>query len=316
MTPKIDTHQHCFPQPYLDAIELSTRSSQIPGGQIPEWSPERAIAMMDENGIAEGILSVLCPPVSLAPRVPRLCNDAVAELGQRYPRRFGSFASLPIPDIEASLDEIGYALDTLGAQGFIVYPSYEGRYLGDPLFAPLLEELNRRKAIVFVHPRSPPYPDLPIASPSVIEFPFETTRAAVSLILSGAMARYPGIKFILSHAGGTLPYLLPRLAISVSMMRNAGIEAGDPAAAMRAFYFDTALSTSAAVLTMLASVADPGHILFGSDFPMAPDFAIRDYGPVLDNVEAVGLDRYAIFRGNAERLLGRTEADRDSRGIE
>ena len=99
-------------------------------------------------------------------------------------------------------------------------------------------------------------------------------------------------------------------------MRNAGIEAGDPAEAMRAFYFDTALSASAAVLAMLASVTDPEHILFGSDFPMAPDFAIRDYGPVLDNVEAVGLDRYSIFRGNAERLLGRAKAAQDSRGIE
>ena len=161
--------------------------------------------MMDEHGIAEGILSVLCPPVSLAPKVPRLCNDAVAELGQRCPGRFGSFASLPIPDIEASLDEIGYALDTLQAHGFIVYPSYEGRYLGDPLFAPLLEELNRRKAIAFVHPRSPPYPDLPITSPSVIEFPFETTRAAVSLILSGAVARYPGSNSFCRTPAGRFP---------------------------------------------------------------------------------------------------------------
>jgi predicted TIM-barrel fold metal-dependent hydrolase len=303
---KIDTHQHCFPKPYLDAVGLELLASQMPNKKAPDWSPERAIDMMDRHGIGEGIISVSSgPPVPNAPKVLRQCNEAVAELRQRHPGRFGSFASLPMPDLDASLAEIGHALDHLNAEGFILFASYDGRYLGDAQFLPLLEELNRREAVVLIHPNTPPYPDLPVAPASVLEFPFETTRAATSLILSGAMHRFRDIKFILSHAGGTLPYLLPRLTLSARMMREAGIEVGDPTEAIRQFYFDTALAGSLATLAALAAVAEPGHILFGTDFPMAPEFAIRDYGPVLDRIGEAGLDKHNVFRGNAERLFRR-----------
>src|SRR5579871_6801719 len=205
---KIDTHQHFFPKPYVDQVGLETLARQMPNRRAPEWSPERAIAMMDAHGIGEGILSVSSgPPIHDASTLLRKCNDAAAELRQRYPGRFGSFASLPLPDIDASLNEIAYCLDSLKADGFIIFTNYKGKYLGDEHFAALLAELNRRKAVVFIHPNDPSYALANLVPASVLEFPFETTRTATSLIVSGALNRFANIRFILAHAGGALPYL-------------------------------------------------------------------------------------------------------------
>ena len=173
---KIDTHQHFFPKAYVDGVGLDTLARQMPNQKAPEWSPERAIAMMDAIGISEGILSVSSgPPIPDAPTLLRKCNDAAAELRQLHPGRFGSFASLPLPDIEASLKEVAYSLDTLKADGFIIFASYGGKYLGDELFVPLLEELNRRKTVAFVRSvtdpttklASSPLP-LPLQSPMIL----------------------------------------------------------------------------------------------------------------------------------------------------
>lgn len=301
---KIDTHQHFFPKVYMDTVGLETLAAHMPNKRAPDWSPERAIAMMDANGIAEGILSVSAgPQISDAPRLLRACNEAAADLRARHQGRFGSFASLPLPDIDASLDEIGYALDVLDADGFIVFTSYEGRYLGDPSFAPVLRELDRREAVVFIHPTQPPYPLPPVAPASVLEFPFETARTATSLIIAGALTAYPNIRFILSHAGGVLPYLVPRLTLSFSMMQGVIERVGDPAAAFRAFYYDTALSAGPPVFAALAQVASPERITFGSDFPMAPVPAITAFNAELERLEP-GL-RSAVYRHNAARLLRR-----------
>src|SRR5579859_3380035 len=142
---KIDTHQHYFPKVYVDAVGLDTLAAQMPSKKAPEWSPQRAIDMMDANGVAEGIVSVSSgPPIPDAPTLLRRCNEACAELRQRHPGRFGCFASLPLPDVDASLREAAYCLDTLKADGFIIFTSYDGLYLGDAHFAPLFEELDRR----------------------------------------------------------------------------------------------------------------------------------------------------------------------------
>ena len=302
---KIDTHQHYFPKVYVDAVGLDTLAAQMPSKKAPEWSPERAIAMMDANGIAEGIVSVSSgPAIPDAPTLLRKCNDAGADLRQRHPGRFGSFASLPLPDIDASLKEVAYCLDTLKADGFIVFTNYDGVYLGDERFAPLFEELDRRGAVVFIHPNDPAYVPK-IAPASVMEFPFETTRTATSLIISGAIRRYSRVKFILSHAGGTLPYLVPRISLSISMMPGVAETVGDVPAAFRAFYYDTALSAGVSSLTALATIAAPDHILFGTDFPMAPLTAITHFGEELERLDIQGFDRPSVYRANAACLLGR-----------
>lgn len=254
---------------------MDALAAQMPNKKAPEWSPERAIAMMDAHGIGEGILSVSSVPAAAnSPRLLRECNESAAELRTRYPGRFGSFASLPLPNIDASLKEIAYCLDELKVDGFIVFASYEGSYLGDEHFAPLWQELDRREAVAFIHPNDPSYAIPPVAPASVLEFPFETTRTAASLVISGSMARYRRVRIILAHAGGTLPYLLPRLSLSIAMMPGAAERVGDVRQAIRAFYFDTALSVGVSTLTALAQVADPSHVLFGTDFPMAPDIVI------------------------------------------
>ncbi len=303
---KIDTHQHFFPDVYVKAVGLDTLAAQMPSKKAPEWSPERAIKMMDDHGIAEGVLSVSSgPPIPDAANLLHQCNDAAAELRSRYPGRFGAFASLPLPNIDASLKELAYALDVLKADGVILFTSYDGRYLGDPLFLPLLEELNRRKAVVLIHPNQPAYDIPPVAPASVLEFPFETTRTATSLIISGAINTYRDIRFILSHAGGTLPFLVPRISLSITMMPGVAEKVGDIPTAFRAFYYDTALSAGPSSLAALAQIADPSHVLFGTDFPMAPLTAITAFDDVLERLLGEDFSKPAVYRQNAAKLLGR-----------
>ncbi|HEX7911491.1 MAG TPA: amidohydrolase family protein [Paraburkholderia sp.] len=303
---KIDTHQHFLPKLYVDAVGLDLLNAAMPGGVAPTWSVEAALAMMDENGIDEGILSISSgPTLPDAATLLRKCNDHAAELRARHPGRFGSFASLPLPDVDAALKEVSYSLDVLKVDGFIVFSNYNGLYLGDDRFTPLWEELNRRGTVVFIHPNQPPHEVPRVAPASVLEFPFDTTRTATSLIMSGAMNRFRNIRFILSHAGGTLPFLVPRIALSISMMPAVAERVGDTLAAVRSFYFDTALSAGNSPLSALTQVADPDHILFGTDFPFAPTSAIRQFGKVLDNIQIPGIEMDKVYGDNAARLFGR-----------
>jgi 6-methylsalicylate decarboxylase len=303
---KIDTHHHYFPKVYVDAVGWDMLAAAMPNGRAPDWSVDAALEMMDANGVGEAILSVSAGPrIPDAPTLLRKCNDYGTDLRVQHPTCFGLFASLPLPDVDAALQEVRYCIEQLRADGFIVFASYEGRYLGDEFFTPLWEELNRRKSVVFIHPSQPPYPIPRVAPASVLEFPFETTRTATSLILGGVLRRFKNIRFILSHAGGTLPFLAPRIALSISMMPEVIERIGDPLAAMRSFYFDTALSAGDSTLSALVRITDPGHILFGSDFPFAPTSAIRQFGEVLEHTTVPGFDRAGVYRGNAAKLLKR-----------
>jgi 6-methylsalicylate decarboxylase len=301
---KIDTHHHYFPPVYVDAVGWDMLAAAMPNGKAPDWSLEAALEMMDQSGIAIAILSVSAGPrIPEAPAVLRQCNDYGAELRSQHPGCFGQFASLPLPDVDAALAEVRYCTEQLQPDGFIVFASYDGRYLGDESYTPLWEELNRRKSVVFIHPSQPPYPIPRVAPASVLEFPFETTRTATSLIINGVISRFKNIRFILSHAGGTLPFLAPRVALSISMMPGVIERFGDPLAAIRSFYFDTALSAGDSTLSALVKVTDPSHILFGSDFPFAPPEAIRHFGKVLEQTAIPGFDRAGVYRGNAAKLL-------------
>ncbi|QBR03512.1 amidohydrolase family protein [Paraburkholderia pallida] len=303
---KIDTHQHFLPKLYIDAVGLDILNAAMPNGVAPTWSEEAALAMMDENGIDVGILSISSgPTIPEAATLLRKCNDFAADLRAKHPTRFGSFASLPLPDIDAALKEVSYSLDVLKVDGFILFTNYDGMYLGDPHFTPLFEELNRRGAVVFVHPNQPPHEIPRVAPASVLEYPFETTRTATSLIISGALRKFSNVRFILSHAGGTLPFLVPRIALSISMMPGAIERVGDPLEAFKSLYYDTALSGGKAPLSALAQITTPDHILFGTDFPFAPTAAIRQFGTALDHIEIPGVDMDKVYGENAARLLGR-----------
>jgi 6-methylsalicylate decarboxylase len=239
-----------------------------------------ALSLMERAGIATAITSISAPGVHFgddiaAQRLARQCNEYSANLAREWPGRFGGFAVLPLPHIDHSLDEVRYALDTLHLDGVVLFANCEGRYLGDSHFDPLLDELNRRNCIVFIHPA--PHPaaasmgvDLP---EFVEEYVFDTTRAATNMIFAGTLSRFPNIRFILAHAGGTLPYIAWRIAHSpqIDPKRFGDVEPASVLSLVRRFWFDTALSPSAQSFAGVRNVTNDSHILFGSDWPYAPE---------------------------------------------
>jgi len=298
---KIDAHHHFLPRPYREAGILGPTR---PGNKTPDWSPELAIEVMDTHGIAEAILSIpFAPQGSDAAALVRECNEEAADLRARFPGRFGHFATLPLPDIDASLAEAAYCREALNSDGFLILCRYGVDYLGDDVFNPLLEELDRDGAIIFTHPQV--HGTFPVAAPAVLEYPFDTTRMATNLILKGAQRAFPKLRFILSHAGGTLPYLFPRIALAATVISGALERIGDVGEAFRSFYYDTALSAHPGTMAALSAIADPDRILFGTDWPMAPE-AID---PSCEGIEALCASATlpgAVMRDNAARLLGRT----------
>jgi aminocarboxymuconate-semialdehyde decarboxylase len=199
-------------------------------------------------------------------------NELAAKLTQERPDRFGAFAALPLPDVDGALRELEYALDTLKLEGVVLFSNARGIYLGDKLFKPLFGELDRRKAVVFVHPTASPDPSAHgLGLPdSLIDFTADTTRALVQLHYGNTFARTPNVKYIFSHAGGTSPYLATRLGIVDHMKVMPGEEErGTFADTIRRLYWDTALSWHPPILRMLRSEVGLGQVLFGSDFPLS-----------------------------------------------
>lgn len=310
---RIDVHFHAIPDFYRSALMAAGRGATISTG-TPRWSVAEALTAMDDNGIATAILSISQPGthfgnVPEARALARDCNAFFAGLIGEHPKRFGAFTVTPLPDVDGALAEIVHGLDVLHLDGVGLLASYSDKFLGDPFFDPVLEELNRRHACVFVHPNfHPASRKLDLNIPGfVMEFPFDTTRAAVNLILSGALERYPHIRFILAHAGGTLPYLASRLEAASYI--DAKYRALTPARmneALAHFWYDTALSSGDATLATLAVTARPDRIVFGSDFPYAPTALVARSVSNLERSRTLdAVQRKQIDRNNALALFPR-----------
>jgi predicted TIM-barrel fold metal-dependent hydrolase len=266
---------------------------------------------MDKNGIAVGMLSPMTRVVqdSLSDKserartLARQNNDYTQQLVRDYPGRFGHFAAIPFPDTEGSLREIEYAFGTLKADGIGLWTSYGDKWPGDPIFAPVFEELNRRKAIIYTHSAPPSCCRSlqPGVIDSVVEYDFDITRAVVSYLESGAFRRYPNIRFIFPHSGGTLPVLANRVSESLPEKRSEQA-AAELMSEMKNLYFDVAHATYPAPLSALTKIVPVSQILFGSDYPIVP-FPVTE-GP-LDHFGLSAEDLQAINRGNAERLFPR-----------
>ena len=301
---RIDTHQHIVPPEY--AAWLAKNGVLAGGLPIPQWSAEGALDLMESAGIATGILSVSTPGTHLgddaeARAMARSVNEFAADVAQAHPGRFGFFATLTLPDVEGAIAEAAHALDTLGADGIVLLTNVRGVYLGDSSIDPLMEELNRRKAVVFVHPSELPTPPVPGIPPFVADFLLDTTRAGINMCRQGWMDRYPDVKIILSHGGGFIPYAAERIARMCSpdgIVAN-GIER------LRRFYFDTALSSSPYALPSLLAFADPSRITFGSDWPYAPKSRSLHFAQLLDEFNLPTEARGAINRANAQKLFPR-----------
>lgn len=306
-TQRIDVHQHIVPAFYRD--ELTGAGIGEAGGRaLPDWSAASALESMDLLGTRTALLSVSTPgagfltdPGSAADLARRL-NDHSAALTADHPGRFGYFATLPMPDAAASATEAARALDDLRADGVTLLANNRGTYLGTDGQEPLWSVLDERGAVVFVHPAELPAPPVTGIPPFAADFLLDTTRAAYLLVRNGIVRRRPDVRFILSHAGGFLPYSSHRLAVTIA--NDTGRSPLDVLDDFRSFYFDTALSSSLAALPTLLAFARPGHVLFGSDWPFAPSPVGQYFANGLDSSLDPG-PLEAVNRTNAEALFPR-----------
>jgi predicted TIM-barrel fold metal-dependent hydrolase len=269
---------------------------------------------MDDAGIDVAITSISTPGVhmgddAVAGDLARRVNELSAELIQERPDRFGGFAALPLPDVDGALRALEYGLDVLKLDGVVLFSNVAGIYLGDTRFRPLFDELERRAAVVFVHPNpSPDHAARSLGLPdSLIDFTADTTRAVAQLHYGNIFARTPGVKYIFSHAGGTIPYLATRFGIVDEMNVIPGAEErGAAADTLRRLYWDTALSWRPPVLRMLRSVVGLGQTLFGSDYPyLRRDLAVACRREVETSAELDTGESRAVLAGNALNLFPR-----------
>jgi predicted TIM-barrel fold metal-dependent hydrolase len=279
---RIDVHLHILPQFYMDAVS-GAGISRSGKKAYPDWSEDLSLHLMDQCAIKTGITSISTPHVHFgddakARDLARRCNEFAIDMQRRRPDRFGTFAVLPLPDVEGACREAIFALDEMKADGVVVLASYGEGFFGDAKFDPLFEVLNARKAVVFVHPtQHPESKSLPLDLPLfVAEYPLNTTRCALNLMTKRVLERFPHIEFVLAHAGGVLPFLAWRLAIP----RVPPVWESDVYGKIKRFWYDIALAAGKSCLLSVKEIAAPERILFGTDWPYTSnttaDWTVRD----------------------------------------
>src|SRR5580700_1248467 len=308
----IDVHHHIRPDFFLR--ETDDGAHPVGGIAPPPWDLASALAFMDDAGIDVAVISISTPGVHVgddarARTLARRCNELAATMTQKRPERFGGFAALPLPDVDGALAELAYALDVLKLDGVVLFSNVNAIYLGDKRFEPVFEELERRSAVVFVHPMASPdlaahqlgLPD------TLIDFTADTTRAIAQMLYSNRFARTPSVKYIFSHAGGTAPYLAGRWGIVDAMNVIPGAEERGPVAdTLRRLYWDTALSFRDPILRMLRDVVGVDQVLFGSDFPyIRRDLGVKCVQRLEQTAELTAGERAGVTSGNAVKLFPR-----------
>lgn len=302
---RIDIHFHFLSPEYRDKM-IDAVGAWPDGFPAPQWSADEALAMMDRVGIATGMLSVSSPGVHFgndteARVLARSVNEFASRTIAEHRGRFGGFASLPLPDIDGALEDIGYAFDMLKLDGIVMLTNFNGVYLGDKRLDPVFEELNRRGAVVFIHPTSPIcWQQSALGYPRpMIEFTFDSTRAVVNLIFSKTTTRFPKVRFIVPHAGGTLPFLARRIAMFGPRLAAAGT-AIDVQENLRRMYYDLAGSPSSNALAPLLEMTERTHILYGSDYVHTPEAVVSAHLNELLSSKLLSSDDFrAIARDNA-----------------
>ena len=306
----IDVHHHLSPTTFIKALN----EHKLGERPIMDWTPARSIEDMDRAGVATAITSITHPGLwfgdsAEAARLARECNEYATRLAVDHPGRFGTFASLPLPDVDTSLKEIEYAFDTLKADGIGVMTSFGDKWLGDKSFEPVMQELNRRRAVLYTHPTVASccrnlMPDIHY---SVVELATDTTRAIANLVFTGTASRYPDIRFIFSHAGGTMPFIYQRFVaypfLDKALGLNNGIQGKVPAGVLKtlqSFYYDTAQAAHPMAMKPLANLVSAKKILFGTDFPFR---TAADHVKGLGGCEFGEQDLALIYRGNALQLI-------------
>ncbi|GAB3935914.1 amidohydrolase family protein [Kribbella albertanoniae] len=275
--PFVDVHAHFVTPSYIR--EATAAGHVHPDGmdQWPVWSAEAHLELMDRHGIDTALLSMSSPGVhfgddAAARRLARQVNEDAAGLAAEYPGRFGFFASVPLPDVDGSLEEIAYGIDHLGADGVVLMTNALGKYLGDSSFEPVFAELDRRRAVVFLHPTSPVcWEQSALGRPRpMVEYIFDTARTVTDLLMSGVIARHPNLTVIVPHCGGALPVLADR--INEFMTQFLGSQSAGPNALeqLRRLYYDLAGPAMPRQLPALQQLVPPDRLLFGSDYCWTP----------------------------------------------
>ncbi len=303
---RIDVHHHFLPPFHLEAMMAPGRRM---GAPPPKWSPALSLEEMDKSGIATAMLSIVQPgtwfgdSAEESRSLNRRLNEYAATLVRDHPGRFGLFACIAPPDVQGSLKEIQYAFETLKADGIGLLTSYQEKYLGDPSFEPVYQELNARKAVVYVHPTTPAccrglIPGIP---PSSIEYATDSTRTIAHLVFSGMVTKYPDIRWIFSHSGGTLPFLTGRFIRLADERKPAHLPDG-PMPEFRKFHYELAQGHTSGQIAALLKMVPVSQVMYGTDYPF------RDGSDVNRGIADWGFgaaDLEAIERGNAIRLLPR-----------
>jgi 6-methylsalicylate decarboxylase len=310
----LDMHAHYVPPVYRRA--LADAGIDRPDGfpYVPEWSAEGAVAAMDSLAVEFALISISSPGVDLGQatdvvRLAREVNDAGADVVHRHPRRFGLLASLPLPDVDAALDEIRRASEDLAVDGFVLMTNSRGVYLGDPRFDEVMDELERRDALVALHPTSPAGADaVALGHPRpMLEFPFDTTRAVVNMILSGTLRRRPRIRVVVPHVGAALPVLADRVHAFTAAFAHEE-EAIDVHAELRGMWFDIASEPLPNALAALLRLVGSDRIVYGSDLPFAPlPLVARSTAGLLATDLLDHTSRQALLRDNALALVPRLD---------
>jgi predicted TIM-barrel fold metal-dependent hydrolase len=324
---RIDVHSHAILPAYRKAL---AEVSSGPPVFLPQWSPELALSAMDRQGIAAAVVSFAAFGVHMgddkrAADLARQCNEDFAAIRARHPR-LGAFATLPLPRADLASAEAAHALDELRLDGVAVTTDYDGKYLGHPDFHPLWEALDERATVVYVHPTAPPANEtVNLNLPEwLVDYTFATTRTIMSLLFNDAIERYPNIKFIFSHGGGSVPFLDWRVSRIASLHlagwarkrfptplvdRHPDLDPAEVRALLGRLYYDTALITSPGPIAALCELAEPGHVLFGSDWPYADDAIVAEELRYWDGETALPpAEQAAIERENALRLFPRIAA--------
>jgi predicted TIM-barrel fold metal-dependent hydrolase len=312
MTGIVDIHHHIIPDFYWEA---SNEDGNAAGGiNPPRWSLDGAIAYLDEAGIDVAVPSISTPGVhfgddAAARTLARRVNEYLADIKRNRPDRFGGFAAIPLPDVDGSLEQIEYAFDVLELDGVSLMTNAGGSYLGDSRFDPIFTELQRRGAVVFVHPTASPDPiahtlGLPDA---LLDYPVDTSRAVAKLHYSNTFVRTPDVKYVFVHAGGTIPFVASRFAIVDEMDVVPGArERGAFADTLPRIHWDTASAFSDPVLHMLRSVTGLGNVVFGTDYPYPRDaISIGGLRHLERTAELEDGERRRLLSESAARLIPR-----------
>ena len=314
MSRAIDVHAHYLPEAYRVALLAGGHGQPDGFPQIPDWSAEQHLAAMDRLGIETSLLSISSPGVHLGDEAAtrdraREVNEAGRRAVVDHPGRFGLFASLPLPDVDAAIAEIAYCCDQLDVAGFTLLTNIGGTYLGDRAFEPVFDELDRRGTRLFIHPTSPAcWEQTSFDRPRpMVEFFFDTTRAVVDLVLNGTVAQHPGIEFLVPHAGATLPMVADRVSAfslllgvdpSVDVLRDLG-----------RLHFDLAGFPIPRQLDALLTLTTLGHLHYGSDYPFTPEVVAAMAGERLAEAGDPSGSLSGVLRANTERLFPTLRTD-------